>query len=114
MDYIYLNFAVGEMAGGKKILNNHEEYTRCFIPMLDTVRNPLNPNRPSRSTSDPSRYPPSDPTGHPPETPKSRQKGCLSGTQLDLDELHDIISVKRKMIVDLDDDAPEPKPSKRS
>ena len=39
-----------EIARVKRVLNNLEEYSICFIPTLDTVRNPLNPNSKATGT----------------------------------------------------------------
>ena len=92
-----------EIAGGKKILNNLEEYSRCFIPMLETVRNPLNPNpsRPGRTQQA------GTPKGTPstsPDPPKTPEKNIVPGTQLDLDDFDEMMMMKRKMIDDLEDE----------
>ena len=93
-----------EIARGKKILNNLEEYSRCFIPTLDTVRNPLNPNsRPARTQRGQNL---GDTEGTlATEDPKNpTEKNTLPGTELDLDEYDEVLKMKRKMIDDMDED----------
>ena len=94
-----------EIARGKKILNNLEEYSRCFIPTLDTIRNPLNPNsKPARTQrvqesgeKDGTPVAVADDPSNPTET------NTVPGTELDLDEYDEILKMKRKMIDELDE-----------